>query len=71
MVEVTFCRDNLRLKGHAAYDAISRLAEVRLREAKCVIACGECASDFIARVNGELLVAPTAEELVRAICSRL
>lgn len=68
-MEVLFCRENLLMMGRKAFDQLNKVADTRLRiqEIKCIIACSDCADSHIARVNGKLIVAPSAEELVKQI----
>jgi uncharacterized protein YuzB (UPF0349 family) len=68
-IEVLFCRENLRFKGRAGWDELVAKADPRLRlqETRCIIACGECAEQFIARVNGQLVVSDTAEGLSKEV----
>lgn len=68
-MEVLFCRENLATMGDAALDLLTRKAgdKLRIQVIKCIIACSECASQHIARVNGELIVASSADELVNKI----
>ncbi len=68
-MEVLFCRQNLQAVGRDALEELVRKAGSRLRvqEVKCIIACSECATQYIARVNGELVVADTAQTLASEI----
>lgn len=68
-IEVLFCRENLAGLGSEALERLQarEFPELRIQVVKCIIACSECASSYIARVNGELLVAETAAGLVAAI----
>lgn len=70
-MEVLFCRENLQAMGREALEQLSQQSAVSLQiqEVKCIIACSECATQYIARANGELVVAATASELVNAILS--
>ncbi|HHW98783.1 MAG TPA: DUF1450 domain-containing protein [Firmicutes bacterium] len=71
-MEVLFCRENLAVMGRRALEQLKQKADNRLRiqEVKCIIACSECATQHIARFNGELVVAETADELVAEILAR-
>lgn len=68
-MEVLFCRENLQAVGREALDELVEKAGscLRVQEIKCIVACGECATDHIARVNGKLVVANTAKALVNEI----
>lgn len=70
-MEVLFCKENLQAKGDEALEQLSQESGVALQiqVVKCIIACSECATQFIARVNGELIVAETANELVTEVLS--
>lgn len=68
-MEILFCRENLTTMGRSALEQLTQKVGSRLRvqEIKCIIACSECATKHIARVDGELVVTNTAEQLVEAI----
>jgi len=68
-VEVLFCRENLTLKGRQALEQLKAQASdsLRIQEVKCIVACSECATHYIARLNGQLVVAESAEQLVAEI----
>lgn len=68
-IEVLFCQENLTRFGDDAFAQLTALnrAELRLQVVKCLIACSECASEQIARVNGQLVTSDTAVGLVEAI----
>lgn len=68
-MEVLFCRENLQAVGREALDELVRKSGscLRVQEIKCIVACGECATEHIARVNGKLVVANTAKALVNEI----
>lgn len=68
-MEILFCRENLQAMGREALDELVQKAGscLRVQEVKCIIACGECATQHIARVNGKLVVANTARALVSEI----
>lgn len=69
MIELTFCSENFRVKGREVWEKLERRANgrIRMREAKCIVACAECATEYIVRVNGQLVTAETADDLVRAV----
>ncbi len=69
MIELTFCTENFRIKGREVWEKLEPLAKgrLRMREAKCVVACAECATEYIVRVNGQLVTAETADDLVKAV----
>lgn len=68
-MEVLFCRENLTTVGRSAPEQLMKKAgnQLRLQEVKCIVACSDCATKHIARVNGKLVVAATADELVAVI----
>jgi len=72
-IEVLFCRENLVTFGQEAQQRLAgaNRPELRVQVVKCIIACGECSSSLIARVNGQLLTAASADELIAAIEQRV
>ncbi|HBK86525.1 MAG TPA: hypothetical protein DDZ53_10890 [Firmicutes bacterium] len=68
-MEVLFCRENLATMGRYALEQLTKKAssQLRLQEVKCIVACSDCATKHIARFNGKLVVAATADELVATI----
>jgi uncharacterized protein YuzB (UPF0349 family) len=68
-IEVLFCRENLAGRGQEAYQQLVALEKLGLRVqvVKCIIACSECATEHIARVNGQLVTSDTADGLVQSI----
>ncbi|MGI6357780.1 MAG: DUF1450 domain-containing protein [Bacillota bacterium] len=69
MIEVLFCQENLDSQGSEAYRRLSAAnhPKLRVQVVKCIVACGDCATKPIARVNGQLVTADTAAELLQAI----
>ncbi len=72
-IEVLFCRENLAKFGQDVHQRLAEAnrPELRVQVVKCIIACGECSSSLIARVNGQLLTAASADELIAAIDQRV
>lgn len=70
-MEVLFCKENLQAKGYEVPEQLRQEAgaALQIQVVKCIIACSECATQFIARVNGELIAANTVNELVTEILS--
>ena len=68
-MEVLFCRENLEAMGREALEKLRKEAGgvLRIQEVKCIIACSECATQYIARANGNLIAANTAQKLVSKI----
>lgn len=68
-VEILFCRENLDKFGAEVWQRLTdaKRPELRLQLTKCIIACGECSSSLIARVNGQLIAAENADRLIVAI----
>ncbi len=69
MIEVLFCQENLDSQGDQAYRRLkeANYPALRIQVVKCIIACGDCSIQPIARVNGQLVTGETNAQLLQAI----
>ncbi|AWE06823.1 hypothetical protein DCE79_05175 [Lysinibacillus sp. 2017] len=69
--QVEFCMTNLSLGAADAYDVLVEREDVEITESGCTSNCEICECHLFAIVNGELLKAQDANELVKIIQEEL
>lgn len=65
-MKISFCSFNEQ-KEEVMNFLKANYPELELSITKCIYCCGECANKPIARINGELLVASNAKDLIDQI----
>jgi uncharacterized protein YuzB (UPF0349 family) len=64
---IEFCISNLASGSQKAVEVLERDPNLDIIEYGCLSYCGKCTSSLYALVNGEVVIANTAEELVENI----
>ena len=62
--QVEFCMTNLSLGAADVYDVLLEREDIELTESGCTSNCEICEGHLFAVVNGELIKAETAEQLL-------
>lgn len=65
--QVEFCMTNLSLGAADAYDVLIERDDIEIIESGCTSNCEICECHLFAIVNGELLKAENAEELIKIV----
>lgn len=65
--QVEFCMTNLSLGAADAYDVLIERDDIEIIELGCTSNCEICECRLFAIVNGEILTAENAEELIKIV----
>lgn len=65
--QLEFCMTNLSLGSADAYDVLMQREDVEIMESGCTSNCEICECHLFAIVNGEIVQAEDAEELVKMV----
>ena len=65
--QIEFCMTNLSLGAADVYDVLVEREDVDITESGCTSNCEICECHLFAIVNGEILIAEDAEQLVKVV----
>lgn len=65
--QVEFCITNISLGAADVYDVFMERDDVEITESGCTSNCEICECQLFAIVNGEIIQADTAEQLIKAV----